>query len=104
VAPDPAAGRVTVARGKGEILSKGNASAAAELFHPLAFDPAADRRCWIGSCIALASDREAPVAAEKPSAAMTPAEQAAQRLETPFSVRRRQRGGRNLVKVSSNAC
>ena len=35
---------------------------------------------------------------------MTPAEQAAQRLETPFSVRRRQRGGRNLVQVSSNAC
>ena len=35
---------------------------------------------------------------------MTPAEQAAQRLETPFSVRRRQRGGINLVQVSSNAC
>jgi hypothetical protein len=35
---------------------------------------------------------------------MTPAEQADQRLETPFSVRRRQRGGRNLVQVSSNSC
>ncbi len=34
---------------------------------------------------------------------MTPAEQAAQKLETPFSVRRRQRGGRNVVLVSSNA-
>jgi hypothetical protein len=34
---------------------------------------------------------------------MTPAEQAAQKLETPFSVRRRQRGGRNVVQVSSNA-
>jgi type I restriction enzyme R subunit len=35
---------------------------------------------------------------------MTPAEQAAQKLETPFSTRRRQRGGRNVVQVSSNAC
>ena len=35
---------------------------------------------------------------------MTPAEQAAQKLETPFSVRRRQRGGRNVVQVSSTAC
>jgi hypothetical protein len=34
---------------------------------------------------------------------MTPAEQAAQKLETPFSVRRRQRGGRNVEQVSSNA-
>lgn len=34
---------------------------------------------------------------------MTLAEQAAQMLETPFSVRRRQRGGRNEVQVSSNA-
>jgi hypothetical protein len=33
---------------------------------------------------------------------MTPAEQAAQKLETPFSVRRRQRGGRNVVQVSSS--
>lgn len=34
---------------------------------------------------------------------MTPVEQAAQKLETPFSVRRRQRGGRNVVQVSGNA-
>ncbi|MCS5699107.1 hypothetical protein NZK32_08655 [Cyanobium sp. FGCU-52] len=33
---------------------------------------------------------------------MTPAEQAAQKLETPFSVRRRQRGGRKVVQVSSS--
>ena len=33
---------------------------------------------------------------------MTPAEQAAQKLVTPFSVRRRQRGGRNVVQVSSS--
>jgi len=33
---------------------------------------------------------------------MTPAEQAAQKLETPFSVRRRQRGGMNVVQVSSS--
>jgi len=104
VAPDPGAGRVTVARGKGEALSKGNASAAALPFHPLAFDPIADRRCWIGSSLGFTSDREAPVVAENPSAAMTPAEQAAQKLETPFSVRHRQLGGRNLVQVSSNAC
>lgn len=35
---------------------------------------------------------------------MTPAEQAAQKFETPLSVRRRQRGGINVVQVSSNAC
>ena len=34
---------------------------------------------------------------------MTPAEQPAQKRETPFSVRRRQRGGRNVVQVSSSA-
>ena len=38
-----------------------------------------------------------------PSAAMTPAEQPAQKRETPFSVRRRQRGGRNILQVSSSA-
>jgi hypothetical protein len=31
---------------------------------------------------------------------MTPAEEAAQKLETPFSVRRPQRGGRNVVQVN----
>ena len=41
-------------------------------------------------------------AAEHPSAAMTPAEQATQTLETPFSVRRRQRAGRNVVELSSS--
>ena len=50
----------------------------------------------------LASIWGAHPAAEHPSAAMTPAEQAAQKLETPFSVRRRQRGGRNVVQVSSS--
>lgn len=41
--------------------------------------------------------------AEHPSAAaMTPAEQAARKFETPFSVRRRQRGGRNVVQLSSS--
>jgi hypothetical protein len=34
---------------------------------------------------------------------MPPAEQPAQKRETPFSVRRRQRGGRNVVQVSSSA-
>ncbi len=34
---------------------------------------------------------------------MTPAEQPVQKRETPFSVRRRQRGGRNVVQVSSSA-
>jgi hypothetical protein len=34
---------------------------------------------------------------------MAPAEQPAQKRETPFSVRRRQRGGRNVVQVSSSA-
>lgn len=33
---------------------------------------------------------------------MTPAEQPVQKRETPFSVRRRQRGGRNVVQVSSS--
>jgi hypothetical protein len=33
---------------------------------------------------------------------MPPAEQPAQELETPFSVRRRQRGGRDVVQVSSS--
>ena len=33
---------------------------------------------------------------------MPPAEQPAQELETPFPMRRRQRGGRNLVQVSSS--
>jgi hypothetical protein len=32
---------------------------------------------------------------------MTPAEQAGQNLETPFSVRRRQRGGMDFMQVSS---
>ena len=34
---------------------------------------------------------------------MPPAEQPAQKRETPFSVRRRQRGGRNVLQVSSSA-
>jgi hypothetical protein len=61
-----------------------------------------DRGGWIGSSLEPASIWEADAAAENPSAAMTPAEQAAQKLEAPFSVRRRQRGGRNVVQVSSS--
>lgn len=37
-----------------------------------------------------------------PSAAMTPAEQAAQKPQMAFFVSRRQRGGRNVVQVSSS--
>jgi hypothetical protein len=33
---------------------------------------------------------------------MNPADQPAQKLETPFSVRRRQRGGRQVLQVSSS--
>lgn len=33
---------------------------------------------------------------------MTPAEQAAQKSEAPFSVRRRQHGGMNFLQVSSS--
>ena len=34
---------------------------------------------------------------------MTRSEQPTQKRETPFSVRRRQRGGRNVLQVSSSA-
>ncbi len=61
-----------------------------------------DRGGWIGSSLEPASIWEADAAAENPSAAMTPAEQAAQKHEAPFSVRRRQRGGRNVVQMSSS--
>jgi hypothetical protein len=33
---------------------------------------------------------------------MNPADQPAQKLETPFSVRRQQRGGSNVLQVSSS--
>ena len=59
-------------------------------------------RCSIGSSLETASIREAHLASEHPSTAMTPAEQAAQLREMPFSVRRRQRGGRAVVQVSSS--
>ena len=36
------------------------------------------------------------------AAVMTPAEQAIQEPEAPFSIRRRQRGGRRVVAVSSS--
>ena len=36
------------------------------------------------------------------AAAMTPADYATEQPETPFSVRRRQRGGRRIVQVSSS--
>ena len=36
------------------------------------------------------------------AAVMTPADQATQEPEAPFSVRRRQRGGRRVVAVSSS--
>jgi hypothetical protein len=38
----------------------------------------------------------------KAAAVMTPAEQAIQEPEAPFSIRRRQRGGRRVVAVSSS--
>jgi hypothetical protein len=38
----------------------------------------------------------------KAAAVMTPADQATQEPEAPFSVRRRQRGGRRVVAVSSS--
>jgi hypothetical protein len=38
----------------------------------------------------------------KAAAVMTPADQANQRLDAPFSVRRRKRGGRNVLQVSSS--
>ncbi len=38
----------------------------------------------------------------KAAAVMTPADQASQNLEAPFSVRRRQRGGRSVMQVSSS--
>jgi hypothetical protein len=47
-----------------------------------------------------AFDLEAGAATETASAAMTPAEQAAPMLETHFSVRRRQRGGKNVESTS----
>jgi hypothetical protein len=39
---------------------------------------------------------------ERVAAAMTPADQAIQEPEPPFSIRRRQRGGRRIVAVSSS--
>jgi hypothetical protein len=38
----------------------------------------------------------------KAAAVMTPADQASQKLDAPFSVRRRQRGGRSVLQVSSS--
>jgi hypothetical protein len=38
----------------------------------------------------------------KAAAVMTPADQAIQEPESPFSIRRRQRGGRRIVAVSSS--
>jgi hypothetical protein len=39
---------------------------------------------------------------ERAAAVMTPADQAIQEPEAPFSIRRRQRGGRRIVAVSSS--
>ncbi len=36
------------------------------------------------------------------AAVMTPADEANQKLDAPFSVRRRQRGGRSVLQVSSS--
>lgn len=36
------------------------------------------------------------------AAVMTPADQTNQKLDAPFSVRRRQRGGRSVLQVSSS--
>ena len=38
----------------------------------------------------------------KAAAVMTPADQASQQLKAPYSVRRRQRGGRSVLQVSSS--
>jgi hypothetical protein len=38
----------------------------------------------------------------KASAVMTPGDQATEKLEAPFSVRRRERGGRSILQVSSS--
>ncbi len=38
----------------------------------------------------------------KAAAVMTPADQTNQKLDAPFSVRRRQRGGRSVLQVSSS--
>lgn len=38
----------------------------------------------------------------KASAVMTPADQATEKPEAPFSVRRRERGGRSIVQVTSS--
>jgi len=43
-----------------------------------------------------------PMRSAKAAAVMTPADQAIQEPEAPFSIRRRQRGGRRVVAVSSS--
>lgn len=42
------------------------------------------------------------VQTERAAAVMTPADQAIQESEAPFSIRRRQRGGRRIVAVSTS--
>ena len=43
-----------------------------------------------------------PMRSAKAAAVMTPADQSIQEQEAPFSIRRRQRGGRRIVAVSSS--
>ena len=43
-----------------------------------------------------------PMRSAKAAAVMTPADPAIQEPEAPFSIRRRQRGGRRIVAVSSS--
>jgi len=43
-----------------------------------------------------------PMRSAKAAAVMTPADQAIQEPDAPFSIRRRQRGGRRIVAVSSS--
>ena len=43
-----------------------------------------------------------PMRSAKAAAVMPPADQAIQEPEAPFSIRRRQRGGRRIVAVSSS--
>ena len=43
-----------------------------------------------------------PIRSAKAAAVMTPADSAIQEPEAPFSIRRRQRGGRRIVAVSSS--
>ena len=52
---------------------------------------------------AIRVEATTPMRSARAAAVMTPADQAIQGPEAPFSIRRRQRGGRRVVAVSSSA-